>query len=76
MKKLSVTLSRKHLLTIYKSFVSPNLDYADIIYDKRLNEFVYELSGCGFFLNPSLKIYSEVRLLNGLLYGAEISLQG
>ena len=34
MKKLSLILSRKSLLTIYKSFVAPNLDYADIIYDK------------------------------------------
>ena len=31
-------LSRKNLLTIYKSFVRPNLDYAVIIYDKPLNE--------------------------------------
>ena len=38
MKKLSQFLSRKSLLTIYKSFVRPNLDYADIIYDKPLNE--------------------------------------
>ena len=40
MKKLSLILSRKSLLTIYKSFVSPNIDYADIIYDKPLNESV------------------------------------
>ena len=38
MKKLSLILSRKSLLTIYKSFVTPNLDYADIIYDKPSNE--------------------------------------
>ena len=38
MKKLSLILSRKSLLTIYKSFVRPNLDYADIIYDKPLTE--------------------------------------
>ena len=31
-------LSRKSLLTIYKSFVRPNLDYTDIIYDKPFNE--------------------------------------
>ena len=37
-KKLSLFLSRKTLLTIYKSFVRPNLDYADIIYDKPFNE--------------------------------------
>ena len=38
MKKLSLFLSRKSLLTIYKSFVRPNPDYADIVYDKALNE--------------------------------------
>ena len=38
MKRLSLFLSRKTLLTIYKSFVRPNLDYADIIYDKPFNE--------------------------------------
>ena len=38
MKKLSLILSRKSLLTIYKSFVRPNPDYANIIYDKLLNE--------------------------------------
>ena len=36
LKKLSSILSRKSLLTIYKSFVRPNLDYADIIYGKPL----------------------------------------
>ena len=39
MKRLLLTLSRKSLLTIYKSFVRPILDYADIIYDKPFNEF-------------------------------------
>ena len=38
MKKLSLFLSRKTLLTIYKSFVRPNLHYADIIYDKPFND--------------------------------------
>ena len=38
MKGLSFILSRKSLLTISKSFVRPNLDYADIIYDKPINE--------------------------------------
>ena len=38
MKKLSLILSRKSLLTIYKSFVRSNLDYTDIIYDKQFNE--------------------------------------
>ena len=38
MKRLSLILSRKSLITIYKSFVRPNPDYADIIYDKPFNE--------------------------------------
>ena len=38
MKRLSLILSRKSLLTIYKSIVRSNLDYADIIYDKTFNE--------------------------------------
>ena len=38
MKKLSQFLSRKLLLTVYKYFVRPTLDYADIIYDKPFNE--------------------------------------
>ena len=37
MKKLFSTLSRKRL-AIYKSFVRPNFGYADISYDKPLNE--------------------------------------
>ena len=38
MKRLSLILSRKSLLTIYKSFVRPNLNCADIIYGKPFNE--------------------------------------
>ena len=38
MKKLSLTLSRNSFLTIYKTFVRPILDFADIIYDKPLTE--------------------------------------
>ena len=39
-KKLSLILSRKSLLTIHKSFVRSNLYYTDVIYDKPLNEFL------------------------------------
>ena len=38
MKKLSLTLSRNSLLTIYKTFGKPILDYADIIRHKPLTE--------------------------------------
>ena len=46
MKKISLFLSRETLLTILKSFVRPNLDYADIIYDKPVNKsFKTSISG-------------------------------
>ena len=38
MKKLSLTLSRNSLLNIYKTFVRPIVEYADITYDKPLTE--------------------------------------
>ena len=38
MKRFSLIVSRKSLPTICKSFVRPNLDYADIIYNKPFNE--------------------------------------
>ena len=37
-KRLLNTLPRKSLLTIYKSFIRPHLDYCDIIYDQPNNE--------------------------------------
>ena len=37
-KRFSNTLPRKSLLTIYKSFIRPHLDYCDIIYDQPINE--------------------------------------
>ena len=41
-ERLSLALSRKQLLTIYKTFVRSNLDYADIIYDKPFNDVFKE----------------------------------
>ena len=38
MNKLSLTLSRNSLLTIYKTFVRPILDYTDTMYEKPLTE--------------------------------------
>ena len=37
-KKLSKVLPRHSLVTIYKSFVRPHLDYGDITYDQPNNE--------------------------------------
>ena len=38
MKRLSLHLPRSALLTIYKSFIRPHLDYGDTLYDKPNNE--------------------------------------
>ena len=42
MKKLSLSFSRQSLLTTYKSFARPNIDYVDIIYDKPNRGFFIE----------------------------------
>ena len=40
-RKLAHILPRQSLLTIYKSFLIPHLDYGDIIYDQPNNESLY-----------------------------------
>ena len=37
LKKLFFLVPRDTLLTIYKSFIRPHLDYCDIMYDRRSN---------------------------------------
>ena len=37
-KNLSIHLPREALLRTYKSFIRPNLDYGDIIFDKPINQ--------------------------------------
>ena len=37
LRKLQNTLPRPSLLTIHKSFIRPNLDYSDVIYDQAYN---------------------------------------
>ena len=37
-RKLQQIILRAVLLTIYKSFLRPHLDYGDVIYDHALNE--------------------------------------
>ena len=45
-KKRRYSLPRKSLVTIYKAFLRPLIDYGDIIYDKRQNEsFSEKLEG-------------------------------
>ena len=37
-RRLSLNLPRNALLIIYKSFITPLLDYGDILYDKLSND--------------------------------------
>ena len=37
-RRLQKVLPRSTLLTIYKSFIRPHVDYGDIIYDKTFNQ--------------------------------------
>ena len=39
-KRLRHSLPRKSLLSIYKAFFRPLIDYGDIIYDQPQNEFL------------------------------------
>ena len=42
LRKLHNTLPRLPLLTIYKSFIRPHLDYGDIIYDQAYNVLFHQ----------------------------------
>ena len=42
LRKLQHVLPRQTLITIYKSFIRPYLDYGDILYDKAFNEFFHQ----------------------------------
>ena len=43
-RKLNSVLPRFSLLTIYKSFVRPHIDYGDVIYDQPNNQrFVHQI---------------------------------
>ena len=59
-KKLNVTLLRSSLLTIYKLFIRPHLDYGDVIYDQpnnnRLSEKIESI-----LYNAALAITGAIR---------------
>ena len=60
LRKLHHILPRSLLLTIYKSFIRPYLDYGDIIYDQAFNSsFHQKLDSVQY--NASLAITGAVR---------------
>ena len=42
LRKLQYVLPREPLLTIYKSFVRPHLDYGDVVYDQNYNNSLHQ----------------------------------
>ena len=74
MKRLSLSISRDSLLTIYKSFIRPHLDYADIIYDKPGNvNFESKLERVQY--NACLAITGAIRGTNRENIYAELGLE-
>ena len=64
MKRISLILSRKSLLTICKSFVRSNRDYADIIYDKSFNE--------SFKKKPEVAQYKAALVISCAIKGTSV----
>ena len=42
LRKLQPTLPKKYLVTINKSFISPHLDYNDVVHDRASNESCHQ----------------------------------
>ena len=60
LKKLSGFLPRHSLITLYKSFIWPNLDYANIIYDQSYNlSLCNKIETCQY--NAALAITGAIR---------------
>ena len=42
LRKFQLILPRHSLITIYKTFIRPHLDYGDVIYDRAFNESFHQ----------------------------------
>ena len=59
-KRLRYDLDRKTLLTVYKSYIRPHLDFGDIIYDRpNVEKFVNNIESIQY--NASLAITGAIR---------------
>ena len=73
-KKLSIILLRDALLTIYKSFVRPHLDYGDTIYDQPQNEsFCNKLESIQY--NVALAITGAIQWTSKIKLYKELGLE-
>ena len=60
LQKFSNSLPRQALITIYKAFVRPHLDYGDVVYDQALNNLFHaKMESIQF--NPCLAITGPIR---------------
>ena len=60
LRKLQKCLPRRSLVTIYKSFIIPHLDYGDVIFDQVYNKSFHEtLESLQY--NASLAITGAIR---------------
>ena len=69
--KLAHVLPRQSLLTIYKSFIRPHLDYGDIIYDQPNNESFCNLIekvqyNAALAITGAIKGTSQLKIYNEL----------
>ena len=81
MKKLSLTLSRNSLLTIYRIFVRPILDYVDIIYDKPLTESFKDILeivqyNAALVITVHLKVHHVTVFTESLVYNHFVNEDG
>ena len=67
LRKFQNFLSRKSLLTVYKSFIRPHVDYGDIIYDQSYNTSFHKTGitsiQCGVSYNRCHSWYFERKTL-------------
>ena len=60
LRKLQNMLPRGSLITIFKSFVRPHLDYSDVIYDQSFNNtFHQKMESIQY--NPALAVTGAIR---------------
>ena len=74
MKKLQSELPRNALLTIYKSFIRPHLDYGDIVFDQPTNEsFCKKLESLPY--NAALTITGPIKGTSQIKLYKELGLE-
>ena len=73
-KKLQNILDRKSLITMYKSFVRPHLDYGDIVFDQpNNNSFIEKIESVQY--NAALAITGAVRGTSRIKLYKELGLE-